>query len=107
MTPERCTILEVWNDAADAEASIALARVDPGITTQLHRLNGVAERYLVVAGAGRVKVGDRLEETVSVGDVVVIPAGTPQQISSIGAHPLEFYCLCTPRFFPECYEALE
>ena len=50
-TPEGCHILESWNVAGDAAASIARARVEPGVTTQPHRL-------------------------------------------------------CTPRFTPECYEAL-
>jgi len=107
MTPERCIILEVWNDPADTAGSIALARVEPGVTTQLHRLNGITERYLVVAGAGMVKVGDHLREPVLSGDVVVIPAGTPQQITNTGTEDLQFYCVCSPRFSPECYENLE
>jgi mannose-6-phosphate isomerase-like protein (cupin superfamily) len=107
MTPERCIILEAWNDPSDAAASIALARVAPGVTTQLHRLNGVAERYLMVEGAGTVRVGDRLSEPVSPGDVVAIPAGMSQQITNTGTDDLLFYCVCTPRFSPECYENLE
>jgi hypothetical protein len=43
MTPERCSILELWNDPTDSLASMVLARVAPGITTQLHRLDGVTE----------------------------------------------------------------
>ena len=107
MTPERCSILEVWNDPADTAASIALARVEPGISTQLHRLNGVTERYLVVEGAGTVKVGDRLCEPVAPGNLVVIPAGMSQQITNTGPGDLLFYCICTPRFLPDCYENLE
>jgi len=107
MTPERCTILEIWNDPEDTAASIALARVGPGVTTQLHRLNGVTERYLIVEGAGTVKVGDRLCEPVAPGDLVLIPPGMPQQITNTGTGDLSFYCVCTPRFPPECYENLE
>jgi len=40
------------------------------------------------------------------GDVVVIPAGVSQQIVNCGARDLVFYCICSPRFTPECYEAL-
>ena len=107
MTPERCAILEVWNDPADTAGSIALARVEPGVTTQLHRLNGVTERYLVVGGAGTVKVGGQLSELVAQGEVVVVPAGMSQQITNTGTDDLLFYCVCTPRFLPECYENLE
>lgn len=107
MTPERCSILEVWNDPADSAASIALARVRPGVTTQLHCLNDVTERYLIVDGTGLIKVGDHLCEPVASGDVVMIPAGISQQITNTGTRDLLFYCVCAPRFSPECYETLE
>jgi len=96
-TPERCSILEVWNDPTDSAASIVLARVRPGVVTQLHRLNGVTERYVIVEGAGLVRVGDHLCERVSRGDIVVIPAGMPQQITNEGTEDLLFYCVCARR----------
>jgi mannose-6-phosphate isomerase-like protein (cupin superfamily) len=40
------------------------------------------------------------------GDVVVIPAGVAQSIANTSARDLVFYCICTPRFTPACYEAL-
>jgi mannose-6-phosphate isomerase-like protein (cupin superfamily) len=107
MTRERCQILEAWNDVSDPGVSIARAKVAVGVTTQLHRLNGINERYLVIQGIGMVKVGDLAPETVRPGDVVVIPAGTPQQISNRGPGDLIFYCICSPRFLPSCYETVE
>jgi mannose-6-phosphate isomerase-like protein (cupin superfamily) len=106
MIPEGCWILESWNDGNDPAVSIARARVGPGVTTQLHRLRGVDERYVVVQGAGVVRVGDLAPCMVGPGDVVVIPAGTSQQISNTGDVDLVFYCICTPRFSSDCYEAL-
>jgi len=106
-TAERCSILEVWNDACDSAASIARARVAPGITTQPHRLHGVVERYLIVEGSGFVRVGDSTEQAVAPGDIVVIPAEATQQITNTGESDLVFYCVCSPRFTPECYESLE
>ena len=106
-TPERCSILEAWNDARDPAASIARARVAPGVTTQPHRLHGVIERYLIVEGSGFVRVGDSIAQPVAPGDVVVIPAEVTQQITNTGDADLVFYCVCTPRFTPQCYEALE
>ena len=106
-TAERCSILEVWNDARDSGASIARARVAPGITTQPHRLRGVVERYLIVEGSGFVRVGDSIAREVAPGDVVVIPAEVTQQITNTGDSDLVFYCICSPRFTPECYESLK
>src|SRR6476659_10242295 len=80
-TPERCRILESWNVASDPEVSIARARVAPGVTTRLHRLSGVTERYLVVEGRGRVAVGGDLVQDVVPGDVVIVPAAVTQQIT--------------------------
>jgi len=106
-TAERCSILEVWNDTSDAGASIARARVAPGVTTQPHRLHGVVERYLIIEGSGFVRIGDSIKTTVAPGDIVVIPAEVTQQITNTGVSDLVFYCVCTPRFAPECYESLE
>jgi mannose-6-phosphate isomerase-like protein (cupin superfamily) len=106
-TPERCGILEAWGDPSDAAVSIARARVAVGVTTQWHRLRGVDERYLIVEGIGSMEVGGLAPETVTPGDIVVIPAGTRQRIRNVGQGELVFYCVCSPRFVPECYEALD
>ncbi|MFA5884698.1 MAG: cupin domain-containing protein [Acidimicrobiia bacterium] len=105
-TEERCSILESWNDASDAAVSIARARVAPGVTTALHRVD-VHERYVIVAGQGVASVGDLPPAEVGPGDVVLIPAGVPQRIANPGDTDLLFYCVCTPRFRPEGYESLE
>jgi mannose-6-phosphate isomerase-like protein (cupin superfamily) len=105
-TPERCAILESWNDASDPTVSIARARIGPGITTQLHRVD-VDERYLIVEGRGVASVGELPDTEVGPGDVVVIPAGTPQRIANPGDSDLVFYCVCSPRFTQESYHALE
>jgi mannose-6-phosphate isomerase-like protein (cupin superfamily) len=104
---ERCHITEWWNTADDEAASIARARVEPGVTTRLHRLRGVTERYVVLEGEGRVTVGEQKPDTVKAGDVVVIPPGANQRIANIGGSDLVFLAICTPRFRPELYEDLE
>jgi mannose-6-phosphate isomerase-like protein (cupin superfamily) len=106
LTPERCFILESWNDESDPSVSIARSRVTPGVTTQLHLL-AVDERYVIVAGHGEVQVGDLQPTAVGPGDVVVIPAGSPQRIKNGGDEDLVFYCVCSPRFQPDGYRALE
>lgn len=107
LTPERCAILEVANDRDDDGVSISRARVAPGVTTAWHRLRGVDERYLIVAGSGRVEVDGLASETVTAGDVVRIPAGVAQRISNTAADDLVFYCICSPPFAVTCYESLE
>lgn len=106
-TQERCHILEVANDFGDDSVSIARARVEVGVTTSLHCLRGVAERYVIVAGVGRVELAEIDPVEVSAGDVVRIPPDTPQRITNIGTSDLIFYCICTPPFKPDCYESIE
>jgi mannose-6-phosphate isomerase-like protein (cupin superfamily) len=67
----------------------------------------VDERYLIIQGTGGVTIGGAAPQQVVPGDVVVIPAGTSQHISNGAETDLVFYCICTPRFSPDCYESLE
>lgn len=102
-TPERCHIVEIHNTADDADCSIARARVAPGVTTQLHRLNGTIERYVILGGRGTVKVDGNPPEAVAPLDVVYIPEGVSQEITNTGDVDLVFLCICTPRFKKENY----
>ena len=105
-TEERCFITELLNDPACPEVSLARARVPPGVTTRLHALAGIVERYLILRGTGRVEVAGA-SAPVAPGDRVLIAADATQRITNTGADDLEFYCLCTPRFRPEAYRDLE
>ena len=102
-TRENCFILEMDNDPANPDTSIARARVRPGVTTEWHRLEGIVERYIIVRGRGRVEVGDLPPTMVSEGDVVRIPANMPQRITNVGDEDLVFLCVCTPRFVQSAY----
>jgi mannose-6-phosphate isomerase-like protein (cupin superfamily) len=105
-TPEGCFILAAPLESLDETLTIARARVEPGVRTKLHALDGVVERYLITEGRGEVEVGD-LRQHVGPGDVVIIPAGVPQRITNTGPSDLLFYCICTPPFTPSCYRSLE
>jgi mannose-6-phosphate isomerase-like protein (cupin superfamily) len=99
-TYERCAIVENYGSK---NVSVARARVKPGVTTVAHHLSGVGEIYLILSGHGKVTV-EGLEPTdVVEGDVVVIPSRVSQRIANTGKSDLVFYCICTPRFTPECY----
>lgn len=106
-TEEGCFILELSNSPEDSDVSIARARVASGVTTRLHRLRGVAERYIILEGNGRVKVGELPAQEVHPGTVVLIPPGCPQHITNIGTGDLVFLAICTPRFTPAVYEDLD
>ena len=106
-TDERCFITECLNSAEIEEFSLAIARVRPAVTTQLHCLRDTKEIYIIRKGTGLVLVGQQ-EFEISVGDSVIIPANTPQRITNLSnSEDLEFYCHCSPRFVPEAYENLE
>ena len=98
--PEGCFLYENWGAPTfgDQKVSIARARVEPGVTTKPHHLEGTQEIYLITSGKGRVAVGNLEPADVTEGDVVVIPAGVTQQITNIGETDLVFYCVCTPAF---------
>ena len=106
-TDERCFITECLNSDEVKDFSLAIARVQPSVTTQLHRLRDTTEIYMIRKGRGLVMVGEE-EFEVSVGDSVIIPANIPQRITNLSdTDDLEFYCHCSPRFMPEVYENLE
>lgn len=104
---EGCHIIEVSNSADDPLLSIARARVEPGVTTRWHRLRGVSERYVILQGNGDVEVGNLARQSVKAGNVVLIPPDCPQRIANTGTTDLVFLAICTPRFHPEIYQALD
>ena len=106
-TPELCHINELANTADDPAASIARARVAPGVTTRWHRLAETAERYVILEGRGKVEIGDVRPHDVGPGDVVLIPPLCRQRITNIGAGDLVFLAICTPRIKVDAYEDLE
>ncbi|MCP3999324.1 MAG: cupin domain-containing protein [Gammaproteobacteria bacterium] len=106
-TDERCHILELLNTADSTDASIARARVEPGITTKQHQVKGTVERYILLEGKGVVHIAGMDDQKVCIGDVVVIPAGVTQSITNNGDHDLVFLCVCTPRFEWDNYTLLE
>lgn len=107
LTQELCHINELANTVDDPDASVARARVAPGVTTHWHRLAGTTERYVILEGRGRVEVGEAPPQEVGPGDVVLIPPLCPQRITNVGTSDLLFLAICTPRFRPEAYEDLE
>ena len=105
--PENCYIIELSNTPDDPAASIARARVEPGVTTRWHRLAGIVERYYIVSGRGRMEVGNLPPQEVNAGDIVLIPSMCRQRITNICSEDLVFLAICTPRFSNDMYEDIE
>jgi len=111
--PEGCFVDEWSNTPDDPACSICRARVPAGGLTRWHWLTTTTERYVVLSGRGRMELGAAgtaspivatTTREVGPGEVVVIPAGTPQRIAALGDEDLVFLAICTPRFTPECYQ---
>ena len=104
---EGCHITELSNGDHDPAVSLARARVEPGMTTAWHSLEGTVERYVILAGRGTVEVGDLPPTDVGPGDVVIIPSGCRQRIANTGEVDLVFLAVCSPRFVPGAYVDLQ
>jgi len=106
-TTELCYINELSNSTDDPDVSIAHARVESGVSTRWHRLHGITERYVILAGAGLVEIGDLTPQQVEYGDVVLIPPECRQRITNIGQNDLVFLAICSPSFRQDAYEDIE
>ena len=106
-TPERCYIIELCNAPDDPDASIARARVAPGVTTRWHRVVGTIERYVILEGKGRMEVGNLPPQEVNPDDTVLIPPSCRQRITNVGPTDLIFLAICTPGFRLEAYEDVD
>lgn len=105
-TDERCYITELLNSERSPGVSLAIARIEPGVRTQLHSLSGIEEIYIVRSGRGVIEI-DGIEQALAAGDQAIVPAAAAQRVTNTGSDDLCCYCLCRPRFRPDCYVDLE
>lgn len=105
-TPERCHIIEILNTPNHPHLSLARARVEPGVTTQVHVLS-MEETYYILSGSGILEISGLPLPELRPGDAALIPAGASQRITNTGASDLLFLCICHPRFTPETYTSVE
>ncbi len=88
------------------QQSLAEAVVPPGAVTLLHRHVRTEELYHVTAGAGLMRLGEA-HFPVAPGDTVLIPPGTPHNITNTGESPLHLLCCCSPAYSHDDTELLE
>jgi mannose-6-phosphate isomerase-like protein (cupin superfamily) len=98
-----CELRELFNPATDplpVSHSLAHAVVRPGERTLRHHLDGAAEVYYLIAGRGRMHVGEETRD-VRAGDALLIPAGAVQFIENTGGEDLVFLAIVEPAWRPE------
>lgn len=86
--------------------SLAEAVVPVGATTQFHRHLWSEEIYHITAGEGRMTLGAE-SFSVTAGDTVCIPPGTPHRITNSGTVDLRILCSCAPAYSHDDTELLE
>jgi mannose-6-phosphate isomerase-like protein (cupin superfamily) len=77
--------------------SLAEARLPPGASTTLHYHPRAEEIYYILAGRGRMLLGEEMAD-VGPGDAMAIPPGIPHQITNTAQEPLVFLCCCAPAY---------
>lgn len=102
-TEEKCFITEVLNREEYNFFSVAKARVQPGITTELHNLKDTDEAYYILSGKGEMEIDGENVGIAQANDMVFIPRNSTQRIKNITNEDLIFLCICAPRFKPESY----
>lgn len=104
---EGCFICELSNSDDDPNLSITKARVEPSVTTKLHKLSVTVERYVILEGEGLVEIDGLEPQKLVINDVVIIPPNCAQKITNTGSADLVFLAICSPRFKPEIYKSIE
>ena len=81
----------------NSHQSLAEAIVPVGAATFLHKHENSEEIYHIIAGSGRMILG---EQTLSlqIGDSICIPPGRPHRVINTGKEPMKILCCCVPPY---------
>lgn len=93
-------VLHPKNDAISLGYSLAHASLEVGETSLPHVLEACSEVYYILAGKGRLVIGEEAR-VLQAGDVAYVPKGVTQYIENQGDTRLEFLCIVSPAWFPE------
>jgi mannose-6-phosphate isomerase-like protein (cupin superfamily) len=93
-------LLHPDHDGQAVGYSLAHAVIPPGERSIRHHLEGASEVYYLLAGAGRMHIGDEVRD-VKAGDALLIPPGAIQFLENTGAGPLSFLAIVEPAWQPE------
>ena len=92
-----------WAGAVSMPArnqSLAEATIPVGGATTAHYHRTTEELYYIVAGEGRMRLGED-ESSVRPGEAVVIPPGARHKVWNPGPETLVFLCCCAPPYTDE------
>lgn len=92
------------NDDLEFGYSLAVARVQQGGVTYLHRLKS-SEVYFFLKGTVEVRI-DGEKAVVGAGQAVYVPPGAAQQVENIGAEEVIFACIVDPAWKADDEEIL-
>lgn len=84
-------------DFGSANLAITWVECEPGSEQSLHTHASAEQVYMIVKGAGTMRVGDQ-EQVVEEGTMIFIPAGTPHAIRAPDAAPLAYVSASSPPF---------
>ncbi len=92
----RSTILLQAGDTRDAALAVTWVDVQPGAEQEPHS-HDPQQVYVIVAGAGRMRVADEVRD-ISAGDLVFVPSRAPHGIVNTTAETLTYISSATPTF---------
>jgi mannose-6-phosphate isomerase-like protein (cupin superfamily) len=81
-------------DGTDTDLTVTWVDVEPGESQVVHS-HEPEQVYVIVAGKGRMRVGDE-ERDVGAGDAVHIPSKAEHGIENTGEETLEYVSAATP-----------
>lgn len=77
--------------------SLAEARLSSGASTTPHYHRLTEEIYYIIEGQAKIQIGEEVR-SVTVGDAIAIPPGSPHQITNTGPETLKLLCCCAPAY---------
>lgn len=89
--------LLAYRNSCIRNQSLAEARLPPGASTVAHYHPRAEEIYYLLAGSGRMQIGEEFQD-VGPGDAIAIPPGQVHQITNTGGQTLLFLCCCAPAY---------
>ena len=77
----------------------------PGCATPMHLHRNEAEQVLIIEGAYRIAVGEKVFE-MSGGDSITLPRGVPHSWRNISSEPGRMVVILTPAGFEQCVQTI-
>jgi mannose-6-phosphate isomerase-like protein (cupin superfamily) len=102
VTKDGSVIRELMHPSRHASSamSFAEATIDSNGSTLVHLHRTSEEIYHVTQGSGVMRLGT-VEFDILAGDTIMIPPGTPHNVTNTGDSKLKILCVCHPAYADE------